>query len=179
MSRATSFKQNVVLFLFILSLVVSFAAIGAVIGLFWSEEREQENQPVLEPALLPLIVEPNRIDFNEVDEGQHEGIVHLVNQSDRTISLLFAKSSCRCSVAELPGDTILPGEKLAMKCSLSTAGRISERVGGEIWIAYRFADLDEEEDATPMYVRVILTAVVNPVSLSALNNDDSDQNETE
>jgi len=63
-------------------------------------------------------------------------------------------------VAELPGNTILPGEKLPMKCILSTAGAISDRAGGEIWIAYRFSDLDEEEDASPMYVRVILTAVV-------------------
>jgi hypothetical protein len=108
-----------------------------------------------------LVVEPNRLDFQGIGEGEgekHEGIVHLVNQSDRTIALLFAESSCTCSVAELPSGSILPGEKLPMKCTLSTAGRISDRAGGEIWIAYRFADA---ENLSPMYVRVILTAVVD------------------
>jgi hypothetical protein len=67
-------------------------------------------------------------------------------------------------VAELPGDSILPGERLTMKCTLSTAGRISDRAGGEIWIAYRFSD-SEEEDTSPMYVRLILTAVVDSSQL--------------
>ena len=49
---------------------------------------------------------------------------------------------------------------MPVKCTLSTAGRISDLVGGEIWIAYRFADLDEEEKTSPIYVRIILKAVV-------------------
>ena len=41
--------------------------------------------------------------------------------------------------------------------------RISDRAGGERWIAYRFADSDDEgeENVSPMYVRVILAAIVD------------------
>ena len=144
MSETNKFKQNVALISICLACVASFAVVGAIVGLFWIEE-EQESQPDSPTVLLPLVVEPNRIDFQGKGEGEgetHEGVVYLTNQSDRTIALLFADSTCRCSVAELPGDTILSGEKLPMKCTLSTAGRISDRAGGEIWIAYRFANLD-------------------------------------
>ena len=158
MSETNKFKQNIVLFSFFLSFVVSFAATVAVIGLVWSEK--QDNPSISQSVLPPLTVEPNRLDFQGMSEEKHEGIVHLMNQSDRKIALLFTKSSCTCSVAELPGNTILPGEKLPMKCTLSTAGGISDRAGGEIWITYRFSDSDEE-DVPPMYVRIILTAVVS------------------
>jgi len=139
-----------VLFAALLSLVVFFATTAAVVGLFWTED--QDNQHDSQPVLLPLIAEPNRIDFwgkGEGEEEKHEGIVHLVNQSKRKIALLFVESSCRCSLAELPGDTVLPGEKLPMKCTLSTAGRISDRAGGEIWVAYRFTDTEDEKDIAP------------------------------
>ena len=162
MSETSQFKQNIVLLLILLSFVVSFAAAVAAMVFFWSE-RQQDNQAVSQRALLPLIVEPNRLDFQGIGKGEgetHEGVVHLVNQSDRPITFLFVDSSCRCSVIELPGDTILPDEKLPVKCTLSTADRISNRAGGEIWIAHCFADLAEDEDKSPMYVRVILTAVV-------------------
>jgi len=162
MNKSIQFKRNIVLVLLVCSLTVFCVAAMTAVGLFVTEEKAP-------PAALPLlVVEPNRIDFQGKGEGQdekHESTVQLINQSDRTINLLFAESSCRCSVAELPADTILPGEKLLMRCTLSTAGRISDRAGGEIWIAYRFADANEEEEKdSPMYVRLILTAVVEPAS---------------
>ena len=168
MTKTDKFKQNIILFSTILSFIISFAAVIAAAAFFWHEE-QQDSQSAVQPALPPLIVEPNRVDFQvdfqgegKGEEKKHETIVHLMNQSDRKISLLFTHSSCRCSLAELPGDTILPGEKLPVKCTLSTAGRISDRAGGEIWIAYRFAD--SGENTSPMYVRVILTAVIDSVS---------------
>jgi hypothetical protein len=169
MSNTNRFKQNIILFSSLFSFVVFFVATVAVVVLFWHEE-VQDNSSASQPV-PPLIVEPNRLDFQGIGKGteeKHEGIVHLVNQSDRTIALLFTESSCTCSVAELPGSTILPGEKLPMKCTLSTVGRISNRAGGEIWIAYRFADADEE-NLSPQYVRVILTAVVDSDPQGELN----------
>ena len=163
MSETNKSKQNIILLSILLSFVVSFAAAIAAVCLFWTEEH-QDSPPVSQPALVPLIVEPNRIDFQGIGKGEgetHEGIVQLINQSDRTITFLFVDSICRCSVIELPSDTILPGEKLPVKCTLSTADRKFNRAGGEIWIAYRFADLTEDEERSPMYVRIILTAVVD------------------
>ena len=145
MTKTNKFKQNVALISFGLACFMVFAAIGATVALYRFEE-EQESQPVEQTVVVyPLIAEPDRLDFGEVDEGTHEGVVYLTNPTDRTITLLFADSSCRCGVAKLPGNMILPGEKMPVKCTLSTAGRISSLVGGEIVIAYRFAELDEEE----------------------------------
>lgn len=164
MLPTTKFKQKITLFLFCLSCAVSFVATGVVISLFFKKE-EQDGKLVS----VSLVVEPNLLDFQEVDAGEHEGIVYLVNQSNRKIAPLFTKSSCSCSVLELPKDLIAPGEKVVVKCTLSTVDR-SGPVGGVILVAYRFSDTDEET-ASPMYVAIKLKAIVRvcpcpPVSLS-------------
>ena len=154
MSETTKFKQRIVLLVCFLSFAVSLIAAGAVaISLFSSKDA-----PEVAPLIVPLIAEPSVLDFQDVDEGEHEGIVELVNQTNQTINLLFAQSSCTCGVAELPGNTILPGEKIPVKCTLSTVGR-KGTAGGEIFIAYRFADADEA-DTSPMSVRITLRALV-------------------
>ena len=126
MSQTTKVKQKIALLSFCLSCAVSFVATGVVIGLFFPKEEEQDGQLVS----APLVVKPNLLDFQEVGEGEHEGVVHLVNRSNRRIALIFAKSSCFCSVLELPGNLIAPGKTMTVKCTLSTIGRSSGSVGG-------------------------------------------------
>lgn len=153
MFQARKFKQLIALFSFFVSCFLFVVAGAAAIGVFSFEKQD------VPPVPPPLIVEPNLLDFQEVDEGEHEGIVHFVNQSDRNICFLFAKSSCSCGVLELPGTPIAPGEKRPVKCALSTIGRTGH-AGGVILIAYRFCD-SNKEDSPPMYVSVDLRAVVN------------------
>lgn len=180
MSKTNKLKQNIVLCLVSLLLVVSLTAVAATIGLFLFEE--SDDVPV---AVLPLVIEPSRLDFQGVGKGvgeTHDGIVYLENQTDKEINLLFVESSCRCSTAELPCNTIRPGEKLPMKCTLSTAGTISDssgtrRSGGEIWIAYGFDDADNHSSGSeqsgkakgkpsPMYARIILAATIDPPAVT-------------
>ena len=156
MSNTSKFKQRIILLVCFLSFTVSFVATLAVTITLLSPEEEV---PEVSQFIIPLIAEPNLIDFQEVDAGTHEGIVYLVNQTDRAINLLFVRSSCTCGVAELPGNTILPGERMPMRCTLFTTGRTGV-VGGEIFVAYRFADSDEA-DTSPMYVRITLRATVS------------------
>jgi len=70
MTETTKSKKNVILLLCFLSFAVSFVAAGAlVIALF---PQEQDEQPVLQPALPSLIAEPNRLDFQGVKDEKHE-----------------------------------------------------------------------------------------------------------
>ena len=163
MPEKNKFQQKAVLIACVLSFVISFVTAGMVAVFFYTPTGKTGNQSSrtnAEPSLPPLVAEPERIDFGEVNEGEHEGTVNLVNNSDRTISILFTDSSCRCSAVKISANTILPGEKVPVQCTLSTSGRVSDRVGGEIWIAFRFAG-DEGDDALPPnYVRVALSAVI-------------------
>ena len=111
MSQTNKSKQNIILLACLLSFTVCFVAAGVLTIALFAPAEEQESTA----ALPPLVAEPDRIDFQAVEEGEHEGIAHLVNQSDREIVLLFASSSCSCSMVELPSNTILPGEKLPHK----------------------------------------------------------------
>jgi len=168
MSETTKFKQRIILISCFLSFTVSFVAVGAVAVLLFSSKET----PEVPQFVVPLIAEPNLLDFQDVDAGDHEGIVYLVNQSKQKINLLFVRSSCTCGVVELPGKTILPSEKMPVKCTLSTAGRTGT-VGGEIFIAYRFADSDEAS-TSPMYVRITLRAVVNRLAGEGVAPHDTD-----
>ena len=90
MTETNKIKQNIALVSFCLACFLSFAAVGALIGLhlFDKEPVEQHVETVL---VQPLIAEPERLDFGEVDEGTYEGIVHLVNQTDRPITTSFCR----------------------------------------------------------------------------------------
>lgn len=130
-----SFVLFAVLFLFL--------SVAAILSFSSSVPPSELPNPHERP---PLYVEPDVVDFQEVEEGVHEKTVDLVNSSDQKIVLLFARNSCSCGVARIPADSISPQERLPLLCTLTTTGR-EGIVGGSVMIAYRFESDPEEAPA--------------------------------
>jgi hypothetical protein len=122
-------KKNIVLFFFVVFVILFL--ISSTITIDHIVNRNISKQI---PAFL---VEPNMLDFQDVGEGIFEGTVYLVNRSDRKINLLFAKSSCSCTLAQLPVHVIHPQERIPLNCTLNTFGR-KGKIGGVVLIAYHF-----------------------------------------
>ncbi|MDR1959821.1 MAG: hypothetical protein LBQ54_12390 [Planctomycetaceae bacterium] len=145
-------RKKQVLGFFFVFFTISVVSLILLASSYYFEEKTNEHQPV-----SCLVVEPKILDFHEVKEEICEGVVHLINKSDKKINLLFTESTCSCSSAQLPVTELQPNEKISLNCTLKTTGK-KGLTGGIILVAYK--PEGHEADAQPSYVPVQLKAKV-------------------
>ncbi len=150
METVSKTKSRFALFSFLLFSLLFLAMSVMAVRSFSSSNRH--DPPERQRALY---IDPDTVDFHEVEEGVHEKTVDLVNASDQKIVLLFAWSTCSCSLAKIPAESISPRERLPLLCTLTTMGR-NGAVGGTVVIAYRFES--DSEDVPVMYTAAKLRA---------------------
>ncbi|MDR1382893.1 MAG: hypothetical protein LBJ67_03455 [Planctomycetaceae bacterium] len=140
--------------LFFLCLAVFFVSFTLLAFSYYFEEKNNKRQSV-----SYLVVEPKILDFHDVNvnAGICEGIVHLVNRSNKKIHLLFTESTCFCSSAQLPVTELQPKGKISLNCSLKTTNK-NGLAGGIILVAYK--PEGHKADARPYYVPIQLKANV-------------------
>ncbi|MGP1310163.1 MAG: DUF1573 domain-containing protein [Phycisphaerales bacterium] len=125
----------------------------------------QQTSPNAEPIRRsppPLSASPERIDLGVMKPGmKRAGSVTITNNGDETIEIARVNSSCSCTVADLPKDTLAPGESVELSATLESGNYIGDmqrqvRVYAkgyaapyEIWVV---ADISYDVKADPVYI---------------------------
>ncbi len=73
----------------------------------------------------PIRLEPPALDFGPIQKGSTaEATVRLINTSDRPVRILQAKTSCGCTVAEVPKELFDPGESIEVTVRFKPGGKV-------------------------------------------------------
>lgn len=110
---------------------------------------DTETKPVTAAAnVSPIRLEPPSLDFGPIQKGSTaEATVRLINTSGRPLRILQAKTSCGCTVVDVPKDPFDPGESINVTVRFRPKGAIGVRINKSI----RFV-LEGDYDAVPLAV---------------------------
>ncbi len=117
-----------------------------------------------------IVAEPSTLELGEIPTNSSKaGTVKLRNVSDRPVTVLNSRTSCGCTVANVPtGEAIAPGESVEIEVSLRASGRpeVLQKT-----VTFMF----EEQDPLQMTVRgqAISFVTMEPTVLTPRDNSET------
>lgn len=119
---------------------------------------------VLADGTPKLVVEPEKFDFGEVEEGVAPKAVFTIrNEGDAQLLIHDVKRSCGCTVTKLESKVIEPGESTTLEATYNSKGRSAGKINKAVTI------MTNDPAANSKVVYIVGNVIPLPAPVLTLN----------